>query len=390
MLFALTAVWFVQKSWNLKAKSINSIYENTYQFYILADDAVVLEDTFYKILPDTIEPIRTLVDGDTIVFLTGNIDYPLVLYLRTDSIFLLVDRRGAYSDYDPVSNLSIPISPISGGRPFYLKGWSLRGELGPEIYGRRVFTFNDSLFYIDKLGNLRTSSGRVVGVGVRDVLPLEDKMLLIEGGGVRILNEQLRPIDSVLGNFTLASAFSYKGRDGFLLVSGRAVYMLMDFLEPMFHVPDSILCISPVDYDLDNSLEILVSTEDNLYLYDEDALRGGKDEQMRLMDYQGYGYPSTCGGMYGAKLYKVRQSERYVSVSYIPGGWRISIDIPYSGPVRIFVVDSKGMVVFEEERNIFPGPMKLDIRDHFKPGTYSIIIEGRGFVIKRAAIWKGK
>lgn len=389
MLFVFLSLWFVQKSWSAGAHSLNVIYNNPYRFHILADNLVVEDDTIYKILPDTMKPIRVLVNGDTILFITGNVDYPLILYFRSESTFTLVQRRGAYSDYDPVSSLVIPISPVLGSRPFYLRKNSQK-DASPMIYGPRVFTFADSLMYIDGFGNLKTSSGYVILSGVRDALPYGDRLLVLTNMGVVVLDRYFMTRSRVYGNFQVASAFTYEGRDGFLLSSGDTVYLFTDFIRRLFISTDSISCMAPVDYDMDNSLEILVSSKGKMYLYDEDAVSGNSEVRMQMIKFPGYGYPSTCGGMYGARLSRVDVSAQDVRISYVPGGWRVYLNIPSAGPLRVYVVNSRGIKVFEERRNVISGDVELDIMGNFTPGTYSIVVEGGGFRVKRTVIWKGR
>lgn len=389
MLFVSLSLWYIQKSWDVGARSLNVIYDDPYTFHILADNFVVLDDSIYRILPDTMKPIRVVVSGDTILFMTGNVDYPLVLYFRSESTFTVVQRRGAYSDYDPISSIVIPISPVLGSRPFYLSN-DLESGVPPGIYGSRVFTFADSLMYIDGYGNLRTSSGRVVMSGARNALPYGDRLLVITVTGAVVLDRDFMQKNRINGNFHVVSGFTYNSRDGFLLSSGDTVYWFTDFTELLFVSIDSISCMAPVDYDMDNALEILISSSGKIYLYDENSGSGNSGGGVRMIRFPGYGYPSTCGGMYGARLSKVYVPVRDINISYIPGGWRIVLNMPSGGPVRVYVVNSRGIRVFEEERYVLSGDVAFDIKGDFLPGTYSIIVEGGGFRVKRTVIWKGR
>ncbi len=390
MVFVLATLWLVQERWNLPASSINVIYESPYLYHILADDRILTDSGFVPLLGDSIDVRRVVISGDSIFFLTSSMEKPVMLYSLRGSTSVHLPVRGAFADYDP--NSGILISPISlMGSHSYL----LRDSLSPiDIYGVRVLTFSDSLLYVDRYGNLRLASGRVLMGGVRDVLAMEGALLVLTSGSVLLMDENFRVVHSMPRDFQLASAFYWDGSNGyFLLSSGKEVFLwkpATGLLQSLFQAEDSVICMSPVDYDENGVMDILISTSAGLYLYSSSVAASGPPADRVMV--RGYGYPSTCGGMYGMKFVPGKRDSRLVKLEtrYIPDGWIVSFRAPGGERARIRVVNSRGITVFHREFTTVRGRNTMEIRDGFQTGTYTITVEGETFRGRRMVIWKGR
>ncbi len=389
-MFVLATIWTVQEEWDVSASSLNVVYETPYTYFILADDRLLTDTGFVPLLGDTLSIRKAIVSGDSIFFLTSDMETPLIVYLLRESTAVKVPVHGAFVDYSP--DLGILLSPLSlmGSHSFIVKD-----TLVPiDIFGVRVVSFSDSTLYVDRYGNLRFASGRVILGGVKNILPYGEHLLVLTSGSVLLMDEDFQVRKSIPRTFHLASAFNWMGSNGnFLLSSGYEVYLWelrSGSLKSLFQAKDSIVCISPVDYDEDGIMDILVSTTSGLFLYSNPMASSG--EKMEKVMVRGYGYPSTCGGLYGMKLMRKapRGSMVKLETRYMPDGWRISFRAPEGEKVRVRVINSRGITVFSKEMKTGRGRSVVEVRDGFSAGTYTIIVEGETFRGRRTVIWKGR
>ncbi len=388
MLFAFLAIWSVQKEWEIGPSSINVIYETPYSYTILVDGGV-LTDTGLVLLSGDLDGDfsirRVLVSGDSIFFLTSSMETPVIIYLRRESTAVKLPVRGAFVDYDPSARIFLSPMSLLGSHSYVFSD-----SLQPvDIYGIRIATFSDSVLYVDRYGNLRFLSGRVLLGGVKNILPYGENLLVLASGSALILDEDFRVKKSIPRTFEGASGFI----GAFLLASGAGVYLWeldSGTLETLFQAEDSIVCLSPVDYDGDGVMEVLVSTVSGLYLYSNPMASAG--ERMEKVMVEGYGYPSTCGGLYGIRF--MRRMERgnmvRLHTRYLPDGWEVSFRAPEDGRVKVKVINSRGITVFSKEIMARRGESIVEIRNGFKPGTYTIVLEGETFRGRRTVIWKGR
>ncbi len=390
MVLVLTVIWTAQEEWDISASSLNVIYETPYTYSILADANLLTDTGFVPLLYDTLSIRRAIVSGDSIFFLTSDMESPLIVYLMKESTVVKVPVRGAFSDYSP--STGILLSPISlmGSHSFIL-----RDTLTPvEMYGVRVVSFSDSILYVDRYGVLRFASGKVILGGVRDVLPYGKHLLILTSGSVLLMDGNFQVSKSLPRTFHLASGFNWMGSNGnFLLSSERQVYLWeigTNSLRALFEVDDSITCISPVDYDGDGTMDILVSTTSRLFLYSNPMASSGENVEKVMI--REYGYPSTCGGLYGMKLMRKIAEDGMVKLKtrYAPDGWIVSFRAPEGERARIRVINSRGITVFSREFKTVKGRNTVEIRDGFQTGTYTIVVEGETFRGRRTVIWKGR
>jgi len=386
----LAAIWTVQEQWDVSASSLNVIYETPYTYSVLADDRLLTDTGFVSLLGDTIEVRRVIVSGDSIVFLTSNMDNPVIIYSRTESTMVRLPLRGAFVDYDPVAGILISPMALRGSQSYSIE----MGFHPLDIYGFRVVSFADSVLYLDRYGNLRFLSGRILLGGVKDVLPYDRYLLVLGSGNTLLMDEDFQVRKSIPRDFHLASGFYWMGSNGnFLLASGSGIYLWelrTGSFNSLFRTSDSITCISPVDYDGDGGMDVLVSTTSGLFLYSNPTASAGEEMEKVMVDE--YGYPSTCGGLYGMKFMKRTSKSGMVKLEtrYMPDGWRISFDAPEGERVRVRVVNSRGITVFSKEMKTGRGRSVVEVRDGFKAGTYTIIVEGETFRGRRTVIWKGR
>jgi len=390
MVLVLATIWTVQSQWDVSASSVNVIYETPYTYMVVADDKVLTDSGFVSLIGDSLNIRKVVVSGDSIIFLTSDLENPVIVYLMRESTVVKVPVRGAFVDYEPSTGILLSPLSLMGSRSLML-----HDTLVPlEIYGVRVVSFFDSILYVDRYGVLRTSSGRIILAGVRDVLPYGKYLLILTSGGILLMDKDFQVEKSLSHNFYIASGFYWMGSNGNFLLSSRNEVYMWDLksgsLRFLFQVDDSIICISPVDYDEDGLMDILVSTSSGLALYTNSTSSGGGDVEKVMIS--GYGYPSTCGGLYGMKLMKERKEQEFVKLKtrYLPNGWQISFMAPEGERVRIRVINSRGITVFSKELKTGRGRNVVEVQDNFKVGTYTIIVEGETFRGRRTVIWKGR
>ncbi len=323
---------------------------------------------------------RIYAKGNRIYFLTRNTQYPLLVYdVRTETLDTL-DLSGFYSDLDVESGIVLSFSNMMNTRTKHL--YDMKSY---DIHGRRILSFMGKLLFIDKQGYLRDTNGNILSFNVLDAIAYRNKLAVLRKHAVDIYEDGFERRYTY--NLEVDGLVFYPmHEDSMLLLAFRKDRLLLikdAFWIELLNVPENIRCVLPLNYDMEGSFELVVSTDSLVYIYKqtEDTYK-----DVKVVLDTSYALPSTCGYSTGLKLHRKRKVEEYpwkLRISYMNDGIEVMLK-GYNEDVLIKVVDRRGVVVYEKTVR---GKAHITLT---RRGVYTLSIQKGGIIQNKLIIWRGR
>ena len=387
MSLVVWSLWINTKSWNLTAKNINVIYQDN-KFIILLDNLILKRNGVDSLFPFENSFKSVYIDYPNIYFITKNVDTPFLSYNLNSKKLNYYNIKGTFSDFSSKSKILLASSNY-----YDSKSYNFSDSSYYQKYGYRIIEISDKKFYIDKDNNLRNfDNDKVVFEDVINVSKSMNYLIVFKSDMAIVVDENLNEIRRIYGRYKDGFLIDIEddGNNEVVLYDNKRVIIFRDHgdMEVVYNSKDSINCVIPLDYNNDGSYDFLISTSNEIKLFEQMPKTNLEIEKLD--------YPiieTKCGCLWGMILTSqkpLKEDPFSLKIKYQNDGIEIKLNNKDNEFVVIKLLDTRGSTIKVIYSGKFLGMNTFKITDLQKAGIYIISIEGEKNKQRTSFIWNKK